>query len=171
MELKIIALTKMNTTIIKALFSLIIIFITTGLSAQSVYRIYPSIDKSDVTLTALTTPLFAFNDPELVPLRDQLGAIRPVHPSCGAVEYIPILAVKNIEINQLTITSDRTTNTLIIKGDCLIERVELIDMSGRRIFSVNKPTETIALNGIANGIYLVHVYTSKGEEVKKISIN
>ena len=72
--------------------------------------------------------------------------------------------------NTVTIYPIPVTNTLTIETSVAIERVEVMDVTGKVVISVKNTTTkaTIDMNDLSNGVYLVKIHTEKGIISKKV---
>jgi len=105
-----------------------------------------------------------------IPTLDQIGIARDNPPCLGAVEYVVSTKVdKNTEIN-LTVFPNPATDVLYISGNISISRVEIIDLSGKKVLCIDQPTNTVPLNGISGGMYIVRISAAEGQILKKITI-
>jgi len=121
---------------------------------------------------AINAGIKNYGTPELVPQKDQLGILRPITPSLGAVEYVEqSSSVNDISEIQLKVYPNPAIGLLNFKGNYTIKHVEITDLSGKIVLSVSNPFASITLNGISSGMYLVHLYTTDGNVTRKISIN
>ena len=59
-------------------------------------------------------------------------------------------------------------HTLYIMSEEAVEQVSIYDINGRELMQLPYPAQSIDINHLANGIYLVKVKTAAGETVKKI---
>jgi serine protease AprX len=62
-----------------------------------------------------------------------------------------------------------STVNIISKGNTNIERINVINNIGQIIYTINAPTEnTLALNDLPDGMYVLQIETDKGLLIKKI---
>ena len=52
-----------------------------------------------------------------------------------------------------------------------INTIRIFTISGKQVFSINKPKSTINLNGLTNGIYIIKLISDKGTSIKKLIKN
>ncbi len=76
--------------------------------------------------------------------------------------------VEKIEIENLTVYPNPVSEYLIASADGLIEKIELVSMSGRIVASATG--NVINVSDINEGAYIANIYTSKGCAVHKVIV-
>lgn len=79
------------------------------------------------------------------------------------------LSTNNLELNtDVSIYPNPVKDVLHINTIFKVENIEIFDMKGQLLESSNKPTQTISLENLNAGIYLLIVQTDVGSIIKKI---
>ncbi len=89
------------------------------------------------------------------------------------VEFTPT-GIRTIEQFQAAVYPNPTSGKLFIKSDeALLEHVTLRNLLGETIVSevATGSNKTIDVSGLANGVYIVHLETNKGELYRRIVIS
>ena len=77
-------------------------------------------------------------------------------------------SIAESQANAINIYPNPTQGTLNITSEEAVEQVTIFDISGRNLLQIANPNQTIDINSLANGIYIVKVKTEQGETVRKI---
>lgn len=113
-------------------------------------------------------------DPEieaLIPEKDQRGFIRSTTtPSLGSYEYNGLSAIKEVVATANTFIAGNTVSDyLILKNNLNINRMSVLNIAGKVIYSVTKPEAIISIK-VAAGLYLVRFETVTGVTTEKLMV-
>jgi len=111
-----------------------------------------------------------YGTPNIVPSADQRGISRATTPGIGAYEYKVSTGATTLQKPEFNIYPNPATDVLYISGNISISRVEIIDLSGKKVLCIDQPTNTVPLNGISGGMYIVRISAAEGQIQKKITI-
>jgi len=81
---------------------------------------------------------------------------------------IASVGIAETQASTISIYPNPAQNTLYIQSSETIEQVRVYDISGRELIQLPYPAQSIDINHLATGIYLVKVRTAQGETIKKI---
>ena len=111
-----------------------------------------------------------FGDPNIVPTTDQRGISRATAPSIGAYEYkVPTGTTTSIE-PKFRVYPNPASEILYLDGESTINSLEIIDLSGKKVLSIEHPANTISLDGISQGLYILKILSAEGQTQMKITI-
>ncbi|WP_118950639.1 Ig-like domain-containing protein [Taibaiella helva] len=113
----------------------------------------------------------------------------------GAADYIVVLRMSSscgfytdstsahiVGIHQLNVGNDemtvypnpaKATATILNKGNLKMEKIEVYNVLGQVVYRAaadSKDKHTLALSGMASGVYTIQVYTDKGTVARKLEI-
>lgn len=96
----------------------------------------------------------------------------------GEVIFDPIglcvfLETENAVDAKVSIYPNPATSSVFVESDQPIERLEILDLNGRRVYSgqnVSSGVVKIDLANLASGFYLITLETTKGHVTKKLSV-
>ena len=83
-------------------------------------------------------------------------------------KWTPGTSILDAQTSTVNIYPNPAQNTLYIESAETVEHVSIYDISGRVLLQEINPNQSIDINSLAIGIYLVKVKTAQGETVKKI---
>ncbi len=91
----------------------------------------------------------------------------------AAYAFTPSTGISETAENQIQVLPNPTTNNWIVNSNTTIEKVELFDISGKKIVSenVNKKSYTIAGKGLNAGMYFAVITTKSQVETIKVIKN
>ncbi|MEA4982970.1 MAG: choice-of-anchor Q domain-containing protein [Paludibacter sp.] len=111
-----------------------------------------------------------FGDPNIVPTTDQRGISRATAPSIGAYEYkVPTGTTTSIG-PKFRVYPNPASEILYLDGEFTINSLEIIDLSGKKVLSIEHPANTISLDGISQGLYILKILSAEGQTQMKITI-
>ncbi len=81
-----------------------------------------------------------------------------------------VLSNDNKEINNFSVFPNPVSTTLTIENqnNITIEKIVISDISGKMVYYIEKPINTINLENLTRGMYLVNIFTSDKKECFKI---
>lgn len=77
-----------------------------------------------------------------------------------------VLSTSDIKKNDLVVYPTVATDVVNIKTDANIQKVDLLDVTGKLISTTNK--ETVNVSTLSSGVYIINITTDKGVTTKKI---
>jgi len=124
------------------------------------------------TSIAIGGGIASYGDPELVPGLDQRGKVRNNPPSVGSYEFTASdVTNSNVSVTKKSgsiICQNPATGQLNFISGEQINRVDIIDLTGKTILSKTSPASGISLANIHYGIYIVRFETAKGTSNEKL---
>lgn len=91
----------------------------------------------------------------------------PIELSPDLSQCTIALSIDKVTFKDLSISPNPVTNTLRIDTKCKINKIELYNVLGAKIFS-ERLVQNINFNTYNNGIYFLKIFTPKGTLIKKI---
>ncbi|MDR2206243.1 MAG: T9SS type A sorting domain-containing protein [Flavobacteriaceae bacterium] len=88
-----------------------------------------------------------------------------------AIYFSEAMAVSEIEKLNVEIYPNPATNVLNIETSLKIERINVYEVSGKLVKTVQNAEKTIDVSRLQNGVYHLEIFTDKGKIYKKIIIN
>lgn len=70
--------------------------------------------------------------------------------------------------HQLSIYPNPVNDFMTMESNYTIDKMEMFTLSGKLVNTYNQPTETLSLEGLEQGIYLLRIHTETGVTTKKI---
>lgn len=122
-----------------------------------------------VTGTIVTQSLLSFTNGQFFELmRIQDNCIDVTLPTRKAP--IPALVDNVDNANAVTITPNPATSTVVIEGKEYINKVDLVDVSGRVVYSADNSGNSVTadLSGIPAGVYFARLHGAAGVVTKRI---
>jgi hypothetical protein len=92
---------------------------------------------------------------------DHMGWIREENEDPTSIQEIA---------NEITVYPNPAQNTLHVEGTCVLH-VDVFNILGQSVLSLNEGFESISLNALQNGVYFVRIQTQEGENTVKLIIN
>ena len=89
----------------------------------------------------------------------------------GTITFVTETSIAETQPIIINIYPNPAQHTLYIQSEEAVEQVSIYDISGRMLLQETGTSQSIDLNNLTNGIYLVKVKIAGGETVKKIVIN
>jgi hypothetical protein len=77
-------------------------------------------------------------------------------------------SMEDIVENQLSIYPNPAKSEIFIKSDLNMEKIEIFDLSGRKLLSHTVANVPINISALPQGLYMVKIHTSEGTAMKKI---
>jgi hypothetical protein len=77
--------------------------------------------------------------------------------------------IENVSVNQPIIHPNPAKNEIFIKSGLPIKKVEIYSLTGALLLSENRNVEKIAVSNLAQGVYIVKIYTESGGFVWKLA--
>jgi len=118
-----------------------------------------------------------FDDPQFILLNVAMGGIYPIDPnfieSTMEIDYVRVYQNANIGIEEedaqidVSVYPNPTFGVVHIAYSEQIEKIEVINLNGL-VFDVPFKNNTINMNDLPNGIYVLKIYTDKGFVSKKL---
>ncbi len=118
-----------------------------------------------------------FDAPQFILLNVAMGGIFPIDPSfvesTMEIDYVRVYQNVNIGIEEenaqidVSVYPNPTFGVVHIAHSRQIEKIEVINLSGL-VFDVPFENNTINMNDLSSGIYVVNIYTDKGIVSKKV---
>jgi hypothetical protein len=106
-----------------------------------------------------------FGTPNMVPLYDQNGHVRPSPPAIGAVDFFEDeTANPEIKLRQFVIYPNPATNEVFIKGENVLS-VEFYNMLGKTVLSTSNTQNAIDVRNLSPALYYVRINTKNSGEV------
>ena len=114
-------------------------------------------------------------DPEieaLIPEKDQRGVTRSATPSLGSYEYQYPNSTDDLLFNKksVIILSNPVKDMLRINTSLKISRLDIVDLTGKTVFSQRNPNSTVELNHIPAGHYIVRFENETGVTMEKLIV-
>lgn len=78
------------------------------------------------------------------------------------------VGVGSLKTDDLRLYPNPTTGMVTLQGDARVERIDITDISGRMLRSINTPSIQFDINGLPQGVYFVRITTSEGVCVRKV---
>jgi hypothetical protein len=78
-------------------------------------------------------------------------------------------SIENIFVNQLSISPNPAKSEIYIKSDDVIKRVEIYSLAGTLMILNQNFTGKISISSLAQGVYVIKIYTDNGLTVSKIT--
>ncbi|MDO9635248.1 MAG: T9SS type A sorting domain-containing protein [Paludibacter sp.] len=115
---------------------------------------------------------YGFYEPELIPGLDQLNVKRASIPCLGACEYVAVNGTGMPSINTagISIYPNPTAGQIQIRGADKINRVSVIDLTGKIVYITDENRENVFLNQLQSGLYLILINTEQGTYTQRIQI-
>ncbi|WP_445749290.1 T9SS type A sorting domain-containing protein [Polaribacter sp.] len=107
--------------------------------------------------------------PFSLPTIDQRGATREGNPDAGAYEFGGVLSTKTNEFVNMVVYPNPAKNMVSVKGVSNVQSLELFSILGKKVKSV-KNSNTLQLEGLSKGIYMLTIKNDVSSETKKIII-
>ncbi|GAB1417177.1 hypothetical protein MASR2M117_25830 [Paludibacter sp.] len=108
----------------------------------------------------------------IIPAQDQLGVTRGTPPCVGASEYLYSTSItpNKQEKIKFQISPNPAKDVVSIIGDTEIQYVEIIDLSGKTVMTINNPTGMISLNNLTKGLYMIKATHQGGSVIQKLQV-
>ena len=77
-------------------------------------------------------------------------------------------SIGSLKTDDLRLYPNPTTGMVTLQGDARVERIDIADISGRMLQTINHPSDHFNISGLPQGVYFVKITTSKGVCVRKV---
>lgn len=77
------------------------------------------------------------------------------------------VGVESLKTDDLRLYPNPTTGMVTLQGDARVERIDIADISGRMLQTINHPSDHFNIDGLPQGVYFVKITTSEGVCVRK----
>lgn len=96
---------------------------------------------------------------------------KPRHYTIVPITFDGVVAIDDNAVNQQVSIYPNPINDHFTIDGVVAERVEMFNLLGTKVLSVENPSNVIATNHLSNGLYIVKIYTNEGVAVKKVAKN
>ncbi len=78
------------------------------------------------------------------------------------------VGVGSVKTDDLRLYPNPTTGMVTLQSDARVERIDIVDISGRVLRSINTPSTQFDISGLPQGVYFVKITTLEGICVRKV---